>query len=59
MEQIARDELTKPLPEGRIKPGDTFTIEGVYRINPAWRWWKFWVPKHTGELKTFRAYKPR
>jgi hypothetical protein len=43
-----------------IKIGDTFTIEGVYRMvpNPDRRWWQLWKPrlaKKANELQMFRV----
>ena len=30
-----------------MKPGDIFTIAGMYQTiaNPKWRWWAFWRPR--------------
>lgn len=36
-----------------FKLGDTFTVAGVRKRNPAWRWWTFWRPKHTSETQVF------
>jgi hypothetical protein len=40
-----------------IKEGETFTIEGCYRVieNPKYRWWKLWTDPlvETDELQVF------
>lgn len=41
-----------------IKPGDKFTVAGVYHAlpNPDRKWWQFWKPdKIAGPLYEFEA----
>ena len=43
-----------------IRVGDTFTIAGVEKRNPAWRWWAFWRPKMLkGDLQQFVVHSVR
>lgn len=46
--------------DSTIKPGEAFTIEGLYRMvpNPDRRWWQFWKPrlvKKANELQMFKV----
>ena len=36
-----------------MKIGETYTIAGVYKKNPEYRWWTFWKPKTLNELQVF------
>lgn len=41
-----------------MKPGDTFTIAGIYELipNSSRRWWQFWKPRFVkGPPKVFKV----
>lgn len=44
-----------------MKPGDTFTLEGIHELYPNFhrRWWQFWKPKLVkgAALRRFKVAK--